>query len=296
MKLIERGKLFEWQTGREIYPQQTQDEEDAKNSNEDPAIKEIDADIDGKQLSKLAIKDFACSSTNIFLATGKIFSLISIENGEIIVGKVHRSGADESQSEMSHVGDPEDLFIRRIQKITKSSKISFQFMKLNSIQSHFISQISCGNNHAILLTSSGFVYSLGKNEHGQLGHSSQSEDLKEPTIIFQLLNLKVFMIACGKHHNLVIGTSRDTMASTFQIYSTENALFTTIDKNKTLVYGWGLNKHGQLGTGDDKDRPTPVLIEPVLDYNFKKVACGQYHSALLEENGNLFTFGNNEFG
>ena len=52
------------------------------------------------------------------------------------------------------------------------------------------------------------------------------------------------MIACGKHHNLVIGTSRDTMASTFQIYSTENALFTTIDKNKTLVYGWGLNKHG----------------------------------------------------
>jgi len=76
-----------------------------------------------------------------------------------------------------------------------------------------------------------------------------------------LLNLKVFNVSCGKHHNLVIGTSRDTMASTFQIYSTENALFTTIDKNKTLVYGWGYNKHGQLGLNDDKDRNTPVLVE-----------------------------------
>ncbi len=86
------------------------------------------------------------------------------------------------------------------------------------------------------------------------------------------------------------------MASTFQIYSTENALFTTIDKNKTLVYGWGSNKFGQLGLGDDKDRSTPVLIDKVLDFNFKKVACGNHHTGLLEESGVLFTFGNNEYG
>lgn len=30
--------------------------------------------------------------------------------------------------------------------------------------------------------------------------------------------------------------------------------------------------------------------------NFKKVSCGNYHSALLEENGILVMFGNNEFG
>jgi alpha-tubulin suppressor-like RCC1 family protein len=37
-------------------------------------------------------------------------------------------------------------------------------------------------------------------------------------------------------------------------------------------------------------------VESVLDTNFKKVACGNYHSALLEEGGQLFTFGHNEFG
>jgi len=51
-------------------------------------------------------------------------------------------------------------------------------------------------------------------------------------------------------------------------------LFTTIDKNKTLVYSWGHNQYGQLGLNDDKDRNTPTLIEAVLDYNFKKVQCG----------------------
>lgn len=73
-------------------------------------------------------------------------------------------------------------------------------------------------------------------------------------IIYQLLNLKVFSIAAGKYHNIVIGTARDTLTQTFQIYSSENALYTTIDKTKTLVYSWGYNKYGQLGLGDDKDR------------------------------------------
>lgn len=64
------------------------------------------------------------------------------------------------------------------------------------------------------------------------------------------MNLKVFSVACGKNHTVAIGTSRDTMAQTFQIYSSDNALFTTIDKNKTLIYVWGDNSHGQLGVND----------------------------------------------
>ena len=95
----------------------------------------------------------------------------------------------------------------------------------------------------------------------------------------------MFAVACGKHHNVVIGTARDTLTQTFQIYSSENALFTTIDKNKTLCYSWGYNQHGELGLGDDTERNVPSLIESVLDYNFKKVSCGNYHTALLEEGG-----------
>jgi E3 ubiquitin-protein ligase HERC4 len=62
------------------------------------------------------------------------------------------------------------------------------------------------------------------------------------------------------------------------------------------VYGWGYNKHGQLGLDDDKDRSIPTIVEKVLDLNFTKVSCGNYHTALLEENGCVCVFGNNEFG
>ena len=99
--------------------------------------------------------------------------------------------------------------------MTDSNKIGFTYFKLNSIQSHFISQIACGYDHVLLLTSSGFLYSFGKNALGQLGHQSSGEEMKEPAIIFQLLNLKVFSISCGKYHNMVVGTARDTLTQTF---------------------------------------------------------------------------------
>lgn len=43
----------------------------------------------------------------------------------------------------------------------------------SSIKSTYISQIACGKNHALMLTSSGFIYSFGSNEFGQLGNPSE---------------------------------------------------------------------------------------------------------------------------
>lgn len=40
----------------------------------------------------------------------------------------------------------------------------------------------------------------------------------------------------------------------------------------------------------------PTILETILDYNFKKVACGSAHTILLEENGNLLAFGDNRSG
>jgi alpha-tubulin suppressor-like RCC1 family protein len=101
-------------------------------------------------------------------------------------------------------------------------------------------------------------------------------------ILFQLLNLKVFSVACGDHHSVVIGTSRDSQGQSFQIYSSENAMLAQIDKNKTLVYVWGSNSHSQLGLSAVTSVATPTLLETVLDFNFTKVSCGSTHTILLE--------------
>lgn len=87
------------------------------------------------------------------------------------------------------------------------------------------------------------------------------------------------------------------MASNFQIYTTENALFTTIDKGKTLVYAWGDNSSGQLGIERDDDCVgVPTLVEGIIAFNFKKVRCGSKHTALIEERGQVYSFGNNKYG
>ena len=56
-----------------------------------------------------------------------------------------------------------------------------------------------------------------------------------------------------------------------------------------LVYSWGANDLGQLGTGTVKplDRPTLVKIEEKIAF----VACGTKHTMAISEVGNLYTWG-----
>ena len=67
----------------------------------------------------------------------------------------------------------------------------------------------------LFLTSSGFVYSMGSNELGQLGNPSEEIEREdgtwttityqsEPAIIFGLLNQKVLDIDCGANHCAVL--------------------------------------------------------------------------------------------
>jgi alpha-tubulin suppressor-like RCC1 family protein len=48
-------------------------------------------------------------------------------------------------------------------------KLPLMTIPLKQIQSTFISKVACGLEHALLLTSSGFIYSMGQNTWGQLG-------------------------------------------------------------------------------------------------------------------------------
>ena len=58
---IEKGKVFQWEISNE--------EENKDGSNEN--IVGIDADVEGKQLSKQGVKDIGCTSNCLFMTTGK---------------------------------------------------------------------------------------------------------------------------------------------------------------------------------------------------------------------------------
>jgi RCC1 and BTB domain-containing protein len=62
------------------------------------------------------------------------------------------------------------------------------------------------------------------------------------------------------------------------------------------VYSWGQGVLGQLGHGDEKTQRQPRLIVAFLGFNVKQVSCGNQHTAVLMESGEIFTFGRGNFG
>uniref|UniRef100_A0A915PMK7 Uncharacterized protein n=1 Tax=Setaria digitata TaxID=48799 RepID=A0A915PMK7_9BILA len=120
---------------------------------------------------------------------------------------------------------------------TDNEADDFQVLQLGSTES--IRQLSAGNDHVLILTVSGAVYSMGTGSHGELGHASLESE-QQPRLIERLDGLVVVQVACGGWHSAALTDNGD-------------------------VYLWGWNKYGQLAgcceVGEILDVPVPLDIE-----------------------------------
>jgi alpha-tubulin suppressor-like RCC1 family protein len=93
---------------------------------------------------------------------------------------------------------------------------------------------AAGEGHTVLLSASWHVFTVGDGSRGKLGHGNERSQLT-PRRVEALMGLKIASVAAGHNHTLLI---TDT----------------------GLLYGCGANSHGQLGTGDRADQPSPVRL------------------------------------
>lgn len=56
------------------------------------------------------------------------------------------------------------------------------------------------------------------------------------------------------------------------------------------IYSWRRNNLGQLGLGHTDNKGFPSLIEAVYNQKVEFLACGGSNTALLTNNGLVFTF------
>ncbi|CAG0894072.1 unnamed protein product [Darwinula stevensoni] len=128
----------------------------------------------------------------------------------------------------------------------------------------------CTAAHNILITDQGQALAWGRNDKGQLGvGDTVKKDHPQP--ILDLKNFTVIDAACGKSHTLVLTESGD-------------------------VFGFGENKLGQLGLGNENpvvQTPTKIQFD---DGPVKKVACGGQFSLMVNSKGALYSFGCPEYG
>ena len=142
---------------------------------------------------------------------------------------------------------------------------------MKMLNDNSVSQVSMGYNFAMILCSSGLVYSVGSsNSHGQLGQGDTA-CYNSPTLISCLKNEKekITSISCGFKH--VVAKS---------------------SLGKVFTWGWG--SHGQLGHSEYKSEYLPRQVF-IKSQRFKalQVSAGWKHSVVMHENRKLYWCGTN---
>ncbi|KAK2918020.1 hypothetical protein Q8A73_004766 [Channa argus] len=168
--------------------------------------------------------------------------------------------------------------------------------------------LALGAEHAILLSSSGAVYTWGLGSHGQLGHGGLGTE-EEPRAVEALWGMPMRSVATGGWHSVCISDGGD-------------------------LYVWGWNESGQLGLPsrglrkalqqqssqqaeavclDDStsslEEPQqgeeevfisiqafPALLDVTPSCEVRTVSCGSRHTAAVTTSGDLYTWGWGEYG
>ncbi|XP_058523035.1 E3 ISG15--protein ligase HERC5 isoform X1 [Ochotona princeps] len=139
------------------------------------------------------------------------------------------------------------------------------------LQEKIIIQITCGDYHSLALSKGGELFAWGQNLHGQLGIGEMCPSVPVPQIVEHLSGVPLLQISAGEAHSMAL-----SMAG--------------------ITYSWGKNDMGQLGLGHTQNEDSPCLIEALDNQKIEFVACGGSHTALLTQDGKLFTFGAGKCG
>ena len=62
------------------------------------------------------------------------------------------------------------------------------------------------------------------------------------------------------------------------------------------VLSFGLGTRGQLGHSDIQSKPEPCVINALAGLPMKAIACGHWHSVVLSQSGDMYSWGWNEHG
>jgi hypothetical protein len=151
-------------------------------------------------------------------------------------------------------------------------KVLFKLKKQIVSNIEFIHIFGESGNEVIVVTKDDNVFSYGNNSNGCLG-LGHSNAITDPIIANDLCNKQIVDITSG--YNFVIALSRSGQ-----------------------LYCWGSNSYGQLGNGSQNPKYNykPIVINCLNGIIAKRVSCGYYHTIVLTDSGDVYSFGHNVYG
>lgn len=108
--------------------------------------------------------------------------------------------------------------------------------------------LHCGYYHTIVLAIGGRVLGFGRNDYGQLGLGHITQRVFGPKIIEGVEGKGICRVSAGCYHTVLTGSDG-------------------------MLYVFGRNHHGQLGTGDTNERHSPFPVDTFLGKRVAKVSA-----------------------
>ena len=141
-----------------------------------------------------------------------------------------------------------------------------------------VERMEAGQSHSILLTQTGKVLSLGSNAYGQCGRPViANEDYFNSKVIHSVKvpldeNDTIVDIECGINHSMFLS-------------------------QRGKVYSCGWSADGQTGVNHYDNQETPELVKGDIESEkIVKVACAADCVLALNDQGDVFGWGNSEYG
>jgi len=136
-----------------------------------------------------------------------------------------------------------------------------------------VAGLAAGRAHSLVLTSEQRVLSLGHNGYGQCGRAVvEAEDYLRNKVVHVMEVEKVKSIVCGQDHSLML-------TEVGELYSC----------------GWGADGQTGLGHYANTEQPSRVGGD-VMEERVVKVACSADCVLALSDKGEVFGWGNSEYG
>lgn len=142
-------------------------------------------------------------------------------------------------------------------KLGHRGQESYSLPKLvESLEAKAVSVV-CGENHTVILSECGKVYTCGDGSSGQLGHGPAIKCHTSPLLCGGALeSLRVVQIACGRNHTAAL-----------------------TDRGELFTWGEGLG--GPLGHGDILNKDLPERVSAMVGKAITEVTCGGRNTAVL---------------
>jgi alpha-tubulin suppressor-like RCC1 family protein len=132
--------------------------------------------------------------------------------------------------------------------------------------------IGAGSNYSIALANNGRLYACGLGFYGTLGTGGTTNSTTFAPVALPIGVTNWLKVFAGAQHVMAIA-------------------------GNGALYAWGLGTSGQLGNGSFSSSPLPQRVTaPAGVGNWLALAAGFYHSLGLGDDGNVYSWGVNNFG